>query len=157
MGIDPGLERTGYGVLQGDALRPRVCEAGVLVTGRRGDLGDRLARLHQDVAHLLGDVHPDLVVLEDLFAHPRFPRTAIVLGHARGVICLAVAASHARMLALAPSAVKRAVTGSGRASKAQVAAAVRTLLGLRRLSEPHAADALALAYAGLARLRTVPR
>lgn len=157
MGIDPGLEHTGYGILQGGGSRPRVLEMGVLATDRRGELGGRLQHLHKDVEQLLREVRPELVVLEDLFAHPRFPRTAIVLGHARGVICLAVAASGARMVTLAPSVVKRAVTGSGRATKAQVQEAVRALLGLRRLPEPHAADALALAYAGLARLRTVPR
>lgn len=157
MGIDPGLEHTGYGVLQVADTRPRVIEMGVLATDRRCELGDRLQHLHKDVEQLLRDVRPSLVVLEDLFTHPRFPRTSIVLGHARGVICLAVAASGARIVTLAPSVVKRAVTGSGRATKAQVQQAVRALLGLRRLPEPHAADALALACAGLARLRTVSR
>ncbi len=130
---------------------------GVLTTERRGELIVRLQHLHEDVVQLLSEARPELVVLEDLFAHPRFPRTAIVLGHARGVICLALAASRTRMVTLAPSVVKRAVTGSGRATKTQVQEAVRALLGLRRLPEPHAADALALAYAGLARLRKVTR
>lgn len=103
------------------------------------------------------DLRPTLVVLEDLFAHSRFPRTAIVLGHVRGVICLAAASARVGVMALAPSAVKRAVTGSGAASKAQVAASVRTLLGLRSLEDSHAADALALAYAGLARMGSVRR
>jgi crossover junction endodeoxyribonuclease RuvC len=103
------------------------------------------------VQNLLREFRPDLVVLEDLFSHSRFPRTAIILGHVRGVICLAAAASGVRVMALAPSVVKRAVAGSGRASKLQVQAALRTLLGLRALSNSHAADALALAYAGMAR------
>ncbi len=157
MGIDPGLEHTGYGVLEGGGTRPRVVEMGVLTTGRRGDLATRLRQLHEDVLGLLREVQPEVVVLEDLFAHPRFPRTAIVLGHARGVICLAVATSGARMMALAPSVVKRAVTGSGRATKAQVQEAVRALLGLRRRPSQHAADALALACAGLARMGRGPR
>jgi crossover junction endodeoxyribonuclease RuvC len=151
VGFDPGLHHTGYGVLRRAGPRPTVCECGVLATGAGADLGARLRRLHRDVEALLGDVRPDLVVLEDLFTHSRFPRTAIVLGHVRGVIWLAAASAGHRVLALAPSVVKRAVTGSGRASKAQVQAALCGLLGLRTLGNAHAADALALAYAGLAR------
>ncbi len=151
LGFDPGLLRTGYGALRIGAGRPRVCELGVLST-RGAELGPRLHQLYRDVESLVRELRPDLVVLEDLFAHHRFPRTAIVLGHVRGIICLAAASAHVGVLALAPSVVKRAVAGSGRASKAQVQAAVRTLLGLREVSNPHAADALALAYAGLTRL-----
>lgn len=151
VGFDPGLRHTGYGVLRGDGPRARVHECGVFSTGARGDLGARLRRLHHEVEGLLREVRPDLVVLEDLFTHTRFPRTAIVLGHVRGVIWLAAASAGHRVLALAPSVVKRAVTGSGRASKPQVQAALCGLLGLRTLANAHAADALALAYAGLAR------
>lgn len=134
-----------------DSGRPFVREAGVLLANGRGDLGDRLLRLHREVTGLLRDLRPDLIVIEDVFAHRLFPRTAILLGHARGIICLAAAAARLPVATLAPGAVKQAVTGSGRASKAQVQAAVRRLLGLRRLSNSHAADALALAYTGLVR------
>lgn len=156
LGFDPGLQRTGYGALRVGPGGPRVCEIGVLST-RGDDLGARLHQLYQEVEDLIADLRPTLVVLEDLFAHRRFPRTAIVLGHVRGIICLAAASAHVGIMALAPSAVKRAVTGSGAASKVQVQASVRTLLGLRSLADPHAADALALAYAGLARSGSVLR
>jgi len=151
LGFDPGLKHTGYGALQAMPRRPEVFGVGVLSTLEGQDLGHRLHQLHNEVQNLLREFRPDLVVLEDLFAHSRFPRTAIILGHVRGVICLAAAASGVRVMALAPSVVKRAVAGSGRASKPQVQAALRTLLGLRALSNSHAADALALAYAGMAR------
>jgi crossover junction endodeoxyribonuclease RuvC len=151
LGFDPGLSRTGYAALQPADGRPRIREAGVLVTSSRDDLGGRLHQLHRDVTSLFEELRPDLVMLEDLFVHRAFPRTAIVLGHARGIIYLAAAAARVQVMTLAPSAVKRAVTGSGNASKAQVQAAVRTLLGLRKVSDSHAADALALAYAGLSR------
>lgn len=154
IGLDPGLSRTGYGAVQMSSGRPCVREAGVLLTdgrGDRGNLGDRLLRLHGEVTGLLRDLRPDLIVIEDLFAHRLFPRTAILLGHARGIICLAAAAAGLPVVTLAPGAVKQAVAGSGRASKAQVQAAVRRLLGLRHLSDHHAADALALAYTGLVR------
>ncbi len=157
LGLDPGLSHTGYAVLQATDGRPRISETGVLVTRRRDNLGGRLLQLHRDVQELVRELHPDVVVLEGLFVHHAYPRTAIVLGHARGIICLAAAEERVEVMELAPSVVKRAVTGSGRASKIQVQAAVRTLLGLRRLSDSHAADALALAYAGLARVRAARR
>jgi crossover junction endodeoxyribonuclease RuvC len=157
LGLDPGLHRTGYGVLSMENGRPRLREAGVLVTPQQGDLGRRLQRLFREVEGLLRDLRPAAVALEDLFVHHSYPRAAIVLGHARGIIWLAAAVRGVPVLPLAPSAVKRAVTGSGRASKTQVQAAMRTLLGVRRVADPHAADALALAYAGLYRLTRARR
>ena len=157
LGFDPGLHRTGYGAISIGSGRPQVHEAGVLSTRADADLGQRLCQLYRDVEALVKELRPDLVVLEDLFAHHQFPRTAIVLGHVRGIICLAAAEARIAVVALAPAAVKRAIAGSGRASKPQVQAAVRTLLGIRRVADPHAADALALAYAGGARLRSVRR
>ncbi len=156
LGFDPGLQQTGYGALHVGRGGPRVCEMGILST-RGEDLGARLHQLYEEVGDLVSELRPTLVVLEDLFAHRRFPRTAIVLGHVRGIICLAAASARVGVMAIAPSAVKRAVTGSGAASKLQVQASVRTLLGLRTLADPHAADALALAYAGLARIGSVQR
>ncbi|MDQ7858437.1 MAG: crossover junction endodeoxyribonuclease RuvC [Armatimonadota bacterium] len=153
LGLDPGLRRTGYGALFMEDGRPRIREAGVLATPARGDLGRRLQGLFREVDGLLRELRPAAISLEDLFVHREFPRAAIALGQAQGVIWLAAAAHRVPVVALAPGAVKRAVTGSGRASKAQVQAAVRTLLGVRRVADPHAADALALAYAGLHRLR----
>ncbi len=158
LGFDPGLHRTGYGALRlaGTGPLAQVWEAGVLTTRPGDPLERRLHLLHRDIEALLRDLRPGLVVLEDLFAHRRFPRTAIVLGHVRGVICLAAASSNVDVMALAPSVVKRAIAGSGQASKAQVLAAVRSLLGLRGLTDSHAADALALAYAGMARAGHAP-
>ncbi len=151
LGFDPGLHRTGYGAVCLNGPAPRVIEAGVLTTRPTEPLGRRLHLLYRDIESLVREMRPRLVVLEDLFAHPRFPRTAIVLGHVRGIICLAAASAHIEVMALAPSAVKRAVTGSGQASKAQVQAAVRVLLAMRGVVDAHAADALALAYTGMAR------
>jgi crossover junction endodeoxyribonuclease RuvC len=128
-----------------------VREAGVLSTRARDGFGGRLRQLHRDIERLLTDLRPDIVVLEGLFVHGRFPRTAIVLGHARGIIYLAAVSAGVRVMELAPSVVKRAVAGNGRAGKAQMQSAVQSVLGLRGLADAHAADALALAYAGLHR------
>ncbi len=157
VGIDPGLSETGYGVLLDAPGRPQVVEIGLLKTDAREDLPCRLLRLHREVEQLMGEVRPGLVALEDVFSHQRFPRSAIVLGHARGVICSAAAAAGIPVITIAPSAVKRVVTGSGRATKAQVQSSVCTLLGLSRISGSHAADALALAYAALSRLGVLRR
>ena len=154
LGFDPGLHRTGYGAVCLNGSAPRVVEAGVLTTRPSERLGRRLHLLYRDIESLVREMRPRLIVLEDLFAHPRFPRTAIVLGHVRGIICLAAASARIEVMALAPSAVKRAVAGSGQASKAQVQAAVRVLLALRGVVDAHAADALALAYTGMARTTT---
>jgi crossover junction endodeoxyribonuclease RuvC len=152
VGVDPGLHKTGYAALEANGLRPLIREAGVLVTNERAEFTERLRHLHRDAQALFRDLRPDVVFLEDLFVHQRFPRTAILLGHARAAIVLAAAAADVRVVTLTPSAVKQAVAGSGRAAKGQVQLAVSRLLGVRRLSDPHAADALALAYAGLSRL-----
>jgi crossover junction endodeoxyribonuclease RuvC len=152
VGVDPGLHKTGYAALVANGRRPLVKEAGVLTTDTRAEFADRLQHLHRDAQTLFRDLRPDVVILEDLFVHQRFPRTAILLGHARAAIVLAAVSSEVRVVTLAPSAVKQAVAGSGRAAKQQVQLAISRLLGVRRLADSHAADALALAYAGLARV-----
>jgi crossover junction endodeoxyribonuclease RuvC len=152
VGVDPGLHKTGYAALFANGRHPVIGEAGVLVTDERAEFTARLQHLHRDAQALFKDLRPDVVFLEDLFVHQRFPRTAILLGHARAAIVLAAAAADARVVTLAPSAVKQAVAGSGRAAKQQVQLAVSRLLGVRRLADSHAADALALAYAGFSRV-----
>ena len=96
---------------------------------------------------------PGLLVVEDLYTEYKFPRTAILMGHARGVIYLAARQLGVAVVALAPSEVKRAMTGNGAAGKAQVQRAVQTVLGLKELPRPsHVADALGLAATGMSRM-----
>jgi crossover junction endodeoxyribonuclease RuvC len=95
---------------------------------------------------------PELLVLEDLYTEYRFPRTALLMAHARGVICLAARQRSVPVLALAPAEVKRAIVANGAASKAQIQTGVQRLLGLASTPRPsHVADALALAFTGLSR------
>lgn len=124
--------------------------SGVIAT--RGDrpLPARLALIHEGVDRLLAEHLPDVLVLEDLYAEYDFPRTALLMAHARGVICLAAARRDVEVLTLAPAEVKRAVTANGAAGKAQVQRAIQRLLGLGAPPRPsHVADALALALTGL--------
>jgi crossover junction endodeoxyribonuclease RuvC len=152
MGIDPGLVATGWGCLEGGPAGVLVLGAGVISTARRLALTARLHHLYTAVTDLLVTHAPALLVVEDLYTEYEFPRTAILMGHARGVVCLAAAQHGVGVLALAPAEIKRVFAGNGAASKAQVQRGVQRLLGL---SDPprssHVADALGLAYTGLAR------
>lgn len=147
LGVDPGLRVTGYGVIEvTTGGRPVLCEAGVIRPPARKDLPARVAAIFDGITELLRTFHPAAVALEEIFSHYERPRTAILMGHARGVICLAVAQAGIPLVAYAPTQVKRLLTGSGRAGKTQMQRAVQRELGLPQLPHPpDVADALALA------------
>src|SRR6267142_1979038 len=153
MGVDPGLVATGFGVLEVGPGGVTVCDAGVISTTTGQPLEARLNALHRAMHRIIEQRGPGLLVVEDLYTEYKFPRTAILMGHARGVIYLAARQLGVSVLALSPSEVKRAVTGNGAAGKAQVQRSVQTLLCLKDLPRPsHLADALGLAVTGLARV-----
>lgn len=149
LGIDPGLETTGYGVLEMAPHRPLVCEAGV-VRGSQGrattDMAPRLRNLYTGMVEIIEQFRPGVVVVEQLYAHYEHPRTAILMGHARGVIFLAAAQSDLPVVSYNATRIKKTVTGNGRASKEQVQRTVQRELSLAALPEPpDVADALAAA------------
>jgi crossover junction endodeoxyribonuclease RuvC len=157
LGIDPGLRITGYGCIDGPARSPALVEAGVFRLGTSGPklapIPDRLAELHADTAALLARLKPDVVAVEALFAHYNHPATAIIMGHARGVILLAAQSAGARLLEIRPAAVKKFLTGSGQAAKPQMQGAIQHALKLARRPEPpDVADALAIALCAAWRL-----
>ena len=153
MGVDPGLTDTGFAVIEAGAGAVTVSDAGVISTTPGQPLEARLNALHGAVHRVIEVWQPGLLVVEDLYTEYRFPRTALLMAHARGVIYLAARQLGVGLLALSPSEVKRAVTGSGSAGKAQMQRGVQTLLGLDALPRPsHVADALGLAVTGLARV-----
>jgi len=144
LGIDPGLHTCGYGCLDTDGAEMRLVEAGVVQTESRATLPQRLCRIAADLDQLLEDLAPDVVAIEQLYSHYAHPRTAILMGHARGVILQRCGARQIQIRHFTATRIKKSVTGSGRASKAQVQHTVQTLLGLPRLPEPpDVADALA--------------
>ena len=146
LGIDPGLKVTGYGAIDLAGRDVAVVEAGVVQTDAEAPLADRLARLHDDLTAIVAELKPDLAAVEKLYAHYRHPRTAILMGHARGVILSIFARSGVEVLDLPATMVKRALTGNGHASKQQVAKAVTVLCALRDIPDPpDVADALAIA------------
>jgi len=146
IGIDTGLAETGYGVIDAESGVCRVVEGGVISTDAEAPLAVRLSRIHAAIDEILAKFEPAEAVVEDLYAKYRHPRTAIMMGHARGVIILAAAERGVRVESYPASLVKRALTGSGRASKEQVRRMVAHLLRMREdLSPADITDALALA------------
>lgn len=156
LGFDPGLRITGYGCVTGDEIRPAILEAGAirLVTGSGPvpPVADRLVELDRDVRDLIARLRPHTVAIEGLFAHYAHPETAIKMAHARGVILLAARQAGVQILELKPAEVKKSLTGSGRADKAQVQESVRQLFNLEATPKPaDVADALAIAVAAMRR------
>ena len=145
LGVDPGSERTGFGAIRGDHRSQTLVEAGVLSPPPRLSLPERLRLLHEGLSAVLDRLQPDLLAVEDVF-HAANARSALVLGHVRGVVLLAGAQRGLPVHAFPPASVKLNVTGYGRAEKAQVALMVSRILGLDRDHAPgDAADALAVA------------
>jgi crossover junction endodeoxyribonuclease RuvC len=150
LGIDPALRVTGYGVIERRGRSVALIEAGVVAPPPRGALERRLAELHAGISSLLAQTAPDVVVIEELYTTYKNPMTAILMGHARGVMCLASAQAGVPVQTLGHAHVKRALVGSGSASKDQVNAMVTQLLRLRRAPKPNdVSDALAIALAYL--------
>ncbi|HEY6326172.1 MAG TPA: crossover junction endodeoxyribonuclease RuvC [Candidatus Cybelea sp.] len=150
LGIDPALRTTGYGVIERSGGRVALVEAGVVVPRASATLEQRLNELHAGIAEVIAQTSPTLVVIEELYTTYKNPRSALLMGHARGVLCLASAQAGVAVHTLGHARVKRALVGSGSARKEQVSAMVARLLGLQRPPKPHdVSDALALALAFL--------
>jgi crossover junction endodeoxyribonuclease RuvC len=151
LGIDPGLVVTGYAVLDGEGSSIRLVEAGTLDSGSPKDpLPVRLRRLHEEINGLIDDHQPTAMALETLFSHYEHPRTAILMGHARGVICLAAGLHDIPLHNYSATQVKSALTGNGRASKEQIQKMVRHTFGLLETPRPpDVADAVAIALCHL--------
>lgn len=146
LGIDPGLNTTGYGVLEVALGGPKLCEAGIVRGRDRRSLTARVSEVFDGVADVIEQLKPCAMALEQLFSHYNRPRTAILMGHARGVICLAAARAGIPVISYSATEVKKTLTGNGRAKKDQVQRAVQQELKLKELPEPSdVADALAIA------------
>lgn len=148
LGIDPGLNVTGYGVVAFHGNRQvELIEAGVVRGGSsKKELGTRLLDLQQGVTDVIQALQPDIVAMEELYSHYDRPRTAILMGHARGVLCLAAAAAKLSIQHYPATQIKRVLTGNGPAPKSQIQAAIAMLLKLDEPPQPaDVADALAIA------------
>ncbi len=148
LGIDPALRTTGYGAIECSNGRVALIEAGVIAPRSDATLEERLHELHDAIVEVIAQTAPSLLVIEELYCGYKNPRTALLMGHARGVLCLAGAQAGIQVHTIAHAHVKKALVGSGNARKEQVNAMITQLLGLRRAPAPHdVSDALALALA----------
>lgn len=152
LGVDPGLRATGYGAVEATPQGIRLRAHGLIRTADAASLPARLHEVHRQLSSVVDAHRPAMLAVEDLYAAPRYPRTAILMGHVRGVVCQTAAAREIEVIALPPAAVKQAITGFGGASKLQIQLAVQRLLRLSEPLDPHVADAVAMALTALSRL-----
>ena len=148
VGIDPGLNATGYGSIRTEGRRVHFIAAGDIRPPRSRPLAERLQHLHLALAELLSAQRPDVVVLEMVYTHQSYVNTAALMAHARGIACLVTQQHRVPLMEYSPARVKKALTGRGAASKDQVAQMVTQWLGIRDPAWSYdATDALALAIA----------
>jgi crossover junction endodeoxyribonuclease RuvC len=148
LGIDPGTAVTGYGVVRGDgSTPPSLLECGVIRTHARAPLPTRLKEIHDGIAELISRHKPDILAVEDVF-YAKNVRTTVVLGHARGVILLAGEERGIAIQEIPPASIKKAIVGTGAATKEQVQFMLTRLLRLKNPPQPtDAADGVAAALA----------
>lgn len=145
LGIDPGINRTGYAILERGS-RPVSLEGGVIRSSRAGTLGERVAEIGGGIRELIEQYQPDVVAIEKVFSTPRYPKTALVMAHARGAILFVVSDQKIPLVHYTPTQIKRMLTGSGHATKEQMQHAISTELNLNVILEPNdVADAFAIA------------
>ena len=146
LGIDPGLQVCGYACLDADGDEESLIEAGVLRIPNDLPLAERLNRIADDTQSILNTFGPEIVAVEELYSHYAHPKTAILMGHARGVILQKCAKACVEVRSFSATRIKKSITGNGRASKEQVQRTIQTVLALRELPEPNdVADAIAAA------------
>ena len=156
LGIDPGLQVCGYACLEADGDRESLIEAGILRTEGDLPIEQRLNRISEDMQSILESLRPEIVAVEELYSHYAHPRTAILMGHARGVILQKCAQATIEVRSFSATRIKKSITGNGRASKEQVQRTIQTILSLARLPEPSdVADAIAAALCCANSMRSV--
>ena len=146
VGVDPGLNITGYSVLESDVHDLKMVEAGVLRSKRDQSMGERLRQLYEGLVEIIEQHRPQIIAVEEIYSHYQMPKTAILMGHARGVYCLAAALHDLEVFNYSATQIKKVLTGNGRAPKDQVQLAVMRQFNLSEPPDPpDVADAIAIA------------
>ena len=148
LGVDPGLNTTGYGIIEVDRVTSRasVIEAGIVRGTQKQSVTRRVAEIHAGIAEVIAAHKPEVLAVEELYSHYKRPKTAIMMGHARGVICLAAAQAGIPVEHYPATRIKSILSGSGHAPKSQIQESVKRELGLDTVPQPNdVADALAIA------------
>ena len=146
LGVDPGLNITGYAVVAFGQGGPAIVEAGAIRTNGRAGMAERIAQIHSELSEIIAEFRPDIAAVENLYAHYKHPRTAILMAHARGAVLLACSQANVAVHNHSATHIKKSLTGNGHASKSQVQRAVRSVCKLDALPQPpDVADAIAIA------------
>lgn len=153
LGVDPGINSTGYGILETDGTRHTAVRYGAIKTQLRRPFHERLLKIYKDLMDILAHEQVQVMAIEEVFYAANI-QSALKLGHARGVALLVAAQRGLAVFEYSPLEIKNAIVGYGRAEKAQVQAMVQFLLHLPEIPSPHdAADALAVAICHANRLK----
>jgi crossover junction endodeoxyribonuclease RuvC len=144
LGLDPGSRICGYGAIDQRGGELTYVECGLLTAPEDRAMEQRLGELARGLREVISELRPDIVAVEDVFSHQN-PRSAIALAQARGMALAVIGLAGLAVASYAPALVKKAVSGSGRADKTQIARMVQALIGLRSLPRADATDALAVA------------
>lgn len=146
LGIDPGLNRTGYAVMERSSRGPLLREGGIIRSTQKLSLAERVLEIGHGLKEVCTQYHPQVLAIEQVFSTTQFPKTALLMAHARGSILYVAADFGLQVVHYTPTQIKKLLTGSGKASKDQVQRAVQNELNLKRLLEPNdVADACAVA------------
>lgn len=146
LGIDPGLNTTGYGLIEAKKSSFKLIEAGVIRTSSKDRIERRLHMLYKGLSGLVNEQNPSILALEKLYTHYKHPTTALLMGHARGIICLVAGEKDVPVISYPATRIKKAVAGNGHASKGQISGMIRSLLSLKGVPQSNdITDALAVA------------
>jgi len=146
LGVDPGLNCTGYALLDRTHDGPILREGGVIRSQAKMPLAERVLEIGQGLRDLIAEYQPDLMAIEQVFSFGRNPKTALLMAHARGAILMTAAEHKIPIIHYTPTQIKKLLTGNGRASKAQIQFAIQRELRLQKIPEPNdVADASAIA------------
>ena len=150
IGIDPGLHITGYSVLESDGRNMRVLEAGIIKTKDAKSFEEKLKEIYCEAGKIIEQFRPDYIAVEELYSHYVHPKTAIIMGHARGIIFLQAAQFKVPVVSYASTKIKKSLTGNGRASKIQMQKMIKIALNIKQeLLSADTADAMAAALCHL--------
>ena len=158
LGVDPGLITTGYGVVDVQKGTVKILEAGTIKPNTKDPFEQRISKVHRHISNIINTHKPDTVVLEKLYAHYKHPTTACILGHVRGVICLAAAQSNTPLVEESVKRIRQALIGNGNATKPQVQEFVKRLLNVPKTElslDTSDALALALGHAHMLRFKLI--
>ena len=147
LGVDPGLTVTGYGVIEAkNSYQVKLKEAGIIKTKAGDRISVRLEKIYKNLLNIVGDYKPEIIVLEKLYSHYKHPATSILMGHARGVVCLVAGVSGIKLTNYPSTRIKKAIAGNGQASKMQIQGMVQQFLDIKSKRQPvDVTDALACA------------